>query len=278
MSSNKLYDAIIVGASEEGLAFCEQLLQKTKDAKIAIISKHFNFQTTKHTLEGVDKFEDEAVFSCYKHRVLGVYMQKNDAIFGKTIIIATGTTPIKSNLKNINIKYDIKDIKASKTSPAVVYGDDENAAKYALFVAKKFKYVYLGTKSLDLPFGTKLNKKIENTLNILHLPNCNIVACKNDKAGNLAEVQLDTYSTIKCNTLVMSLGRKPANIGIDKRMVKVDSEGYIVTKEFSETTETPNIFAIGGCAKNGSKRKVTEAVNLIINRLKLEKVEEEHNA
>ena len=85
--------------------------------------------------------------------------------------------------------------------------DDERKSvqKLALSLAKKFKYVYLGTKSLDLPFGAKLNKKIENTLNILHLPNCNIVACKNDKAGNLAEVQLDTYSTIKCNALVMSL-------------------------------------------------------------------------
>ena len=276
MTSNILYDVIVIGASEEGLIFCDQLLQKTKNAKIALISKHFNFQTAKQNLSGVDKFEDEAVFSYYKHRLLGVYMQKNEAIFGKVIVIATGTTPIKSTLKNLNIKYDIKDIKASKTTPAVVYGDDEYAAKYALSLAKKFKYVYLGTKSLDLPFGARLNKKIDNTANILHLPNCNIVSCKNDKAGNLAEIQLDTYSTIKCTALVMSLGRKPASAGIDKRMIKLDSDGYIVTKEFSETTEIPNIFAIGGCTKNSSKRKITDAINTIIKRHALEKIEEEN--
>ena len=47
-------------------------------------------------------------------------------------------------------------------------------------------------------------------------------------------------------------------------------------KKFSETTEIPNIFAIGGCTKNSSKRKITDAINTIIKRHALEKIEEEN--
>ena len=45
-------------------------------------------------------------------------MQKNEAkIFGKVIVIATGTTPIKSMLKNLILNMILRDIKASKPLP-----------------------------------------------------------------------------------------------------------------------------------------------------------------
>ena len=269
-NTNNLYDVIIVGASEEGLALCDQLNTKTKNAKIALVSKHFNFQTPKHNLANVDKFEKEVVFSYYKHRLLGVYFADKNAIFGKTIVLAVGSKPIKSSLKNTNIKYSLKEVKNAKHSPAVVFGDNDTAATYAITLSKKFKYVYLCTKSLELPYSSKLVKKIENIANILHLPNCNIVGCKNDKEGNLVEAQLDTYSSIRCAELIMSLGRSPEAPGIDKRMLKVDSEGYIITKEYNETTEIPNIFAIGACTKNSSKHKITNVVDTIIKRHNLD--------
>lgn len=266
MPTNQLYDVIVVGASEEGLALCEQLNAKTKNAKIALVSKHFNLQTPKHNLQNVDKFEQEVVFSYYKHRLLGVYFTNKDAIFGKSIVIATGSKPIKSTLKNPNIKYNLNNMKYNKAAPAVVFGKDNTAATYAISLAKKFKYIYLCFDSLDLKCDSKYLKKIENIANIVCLPNCNIIACKNDKDGNLAEIQLDTYSSIRCSALVMSLGRIPEKVCIDKRMLKTDAEGFIIVKENNETTEIPNIFAIGTCTKNHTKAKITAVANTIIKR------------
>ena len=268
-TKNKLYDVIIVGASEEGLNFCTQLKNKAPNAKIAFISKHFNFRTKKHNLEGVDIFEKEAVFSYYRQRLLGIYTADREGVFGKAIVLATGSKPTKSTFKNTNIRYNIEGIKPSKNTAAVVFGDSNLAASYAIQLAKKFKYIYLCSNSISLNCDSKYIKKIENIANIVHLPNCNITACKNDKEGNLSEIQLDTYSSIKCSTLVMCLGRSPEVSGIDKRIVKLDSEGYIVTKEFCETTEIPNIFAIGACTKN-SKTKILPVVNKLMSRLKLE--------
>jgi thioredoxin reductase len=274
MTTNQLYDVIVVGASEEGLALCEQLSNKTKNAKIALVSKHFNLQTPKHNLQMVDKFEQEVVFSYYKHRLLGVYFADRNAIFGKSIVIATGSKPIKSNLKNTNIQYNLNNIKYNKAAPVVVFGKDNTAATYAISLSKKFKYVYLCSDSLELECDNKYLKKIENIANIVCLPNCNIIACKNDKEGNLVEVQLDTYSSIRCNALVMSLGRMPEKVCIDKRMLKTDSDGFIIVKENNETTEIPNIFAIGTCTKNPTKAKITAVANTIIKRHSIELKEE----
>ena len=106
------------------------------------------------------------------------------------------------------------------------------------------------------------------------MPNCNIISCKNNKEGDLVEVQLDTYSSIKCMALVMSLGRIPENAGFLKRILTLDSEGYIVTKEFNETTRVPNVYAIGGCAKNGVKSRLLSTINHLIEKNKFKLTEE----
>jgi thioredoxin reductase len=145
------------------------------------------------------------------------------------------------------------------------------AVKYALALAKKFKYVYLCSNTLTLECDKKQLKKLEDTANIVHLPNCNVIGCKNGKDGSLIEVQLDTYSSIKCTALIMALGRIPDNSGFSNRMIEVDSEGYIVTKEFNETTIVPNVYAIGTCTKHGAKSRLLPTVNHLIekNRFKL---------
>ena len=265
MNPNQLYDIIVVGASAEGVAFCEKLLSKTKEVKVALISKHFK-HLTKQNLEGIDLIEQEVVHSNYRHGLLIVSLADSTNICGKTVIIATGSKPIKSTLKSANIYYNISDLKPNKNGQAVIWGNDALAVKYALKLSKKFKYVYLCNNSLILNCDTKLITKIENTANIVHLPNCNIIACKNNKEGNLVEVQLDTYSSIKCSALVMSLGRSPENPGISKKMVELDVDGFVKTKAFNETTKVPNIFAIGECTRHASSHSTTLTLNHIITR------------
>lgn len=270
MNLNQLYDIIVIGASVDGLSFCEQLLKKVSNIKVALVSKHFNLQTSKYSLEGIIKIEQEVIFSSFNRGLIGITLADKSTLFCKNVVIAVGTKPVKTSLKNCNIQYNLNDIKISKTTPAVVFGNDNIAAKYAIEMSKKFKYIYLCTSSFELDCESKYIKKIENIANIVHLPNCNIIGCKNDKDGNLVEVQLDTYSSIKCSTIVMSLGRLPDNSGLSKRMIDVDSNGFIKVKENNETTKVPNIFAIGDCIPVKNTRAISNVINTIISRNKFE--------
>lgn len=261
MPANQIYDVIVIGASEEGINFCSQLLDKTVGLKVALVSRSFNRPVD---IAGITKINKEVVFSSYTRGLLGLTLADRTQIFGLNIVVAVGTKPIKSNLKNCNIRYNLNGLKASKSTPAVVVGNDNLAATYALSLAKKFKYVYLCSNTVDLDCEAKYLKKIENTANIVHLPNCNVISCKNDKEGNLTEVQLDTYSSIRCTALIMSLGRTPDNSGLSKRMIEVDSEGYIKTKEFNATTVVPKIYAIGTCARSTAKNRLLPVINNLI--------------
>jgi thioredoxin reductase len=146
----------------------------------------------------------------------------------------------------------------------VVAGNNNLAVTYALTLSKKFKYVYLCSSTIELECDAKYLKKLENTANIVHLPGCNVVGCKNDHEGKLTEVQLDTYSSIRCSALVMSLGRTPDSSGLSKRMIETDADGYIVTKSFNTTTIVPSIYAIGACTRGGIKTRLLPIINHII--------------
>ena len=268
---SQLYDVIVIGASEEGISFCEQLLAKTTGLKVALVSRNFNRQVD---VAGLTKISGEVIFSTYNRGMIGLTLHDRTQVFGVNVVLAVGTRPIKSNLKNSNIHYNLLNIKASKTTPAVVVGNNNLAVSYALALAKKFKYVYLCSSSVELNCDAKYIKKLENVANIAHLSNCNIIGCKNDKDGKLVEVQLDTYSSIRCSTLVMSLGRVPDNPGLAKRMVEVDSNGYVITKEFNVTTVIPNIYAIGTCTKNGIKTRLGPVINHLIDVNNFKRVEE----
>lgn len=258
---NQLYDVIIIGASDEGINFCEQLLEKTVGLRVALVSKTFNKPIE---IEGLTKITGEVVFSSYNRGLIGLTLSDRTQIFGINVVVAVGTKPIKSTLKNNNIRYNLAGIKAAKSSVAVVVGNDNLAVTYALAISKKFKYIYLCSSTVDLDCEAKYRKKLENTANIVHLPNCSIISCKNDKDGKLSEVQLDTYSSIRCSTLIMSLGRTPDNSGLSNRMISVDSEGYIITKEFNTTTVVPKIYAIGTCTRGGTKNRLGPVINHLI--------------
>ena len=126
---DQLYDVIVIGASEEGISFCEQLLGKTTGLKVALVSKNFNRPVE---CEGLTKITGEVIFSAYNCGMIGLTLADRTQIFGVNIVVAVGTKPIKSTLKNPNIRYNLTALKPLKTSPAVVVGNDTLAVNYAL--------------------------------------------------------------------------------------------------------------------------------------------------
>jgi len=269
MLQNKIYDTIVIGASEEGIALCEFLSTKAVGFSVALVSKHFDYVGKNKSLSGIDLIRDEAVFSSYNHGLIKFNLKTNQAIFGKAAVIATGSKPTKASFKSNTIYYKASDIKTPmKNKQAVVYGDNKEVISYALALSKKFKYVYLCKPTLGFAGGEKLLTKLNNTANIVTLPGCNIVGIKNDKEGNLTEITLDTYDTIHCSALVMAIGRSPDVSGISKKMIDLDEQGYAITKAYNETTKVPNIYAIGECVRHNTKQSITGVGNALLSRNK----------
>lgn len=270
MQQNELYDIVILGASEAGITLCELIKVKSPETKIALVSKHFNNVKPTNKLLDTELITGESMLSSYNHGLIILTLKDRRLVVGKNVIIATGGKPIKATkdiFKNINVCYKPADIKnSSKHKPAVVYGNGAEAVSYSLALSKKFKYVYLCSMVFKLDCDTKLLKKLNETANIVHLPNCNIMSCKNDKDGNLSEVLLSTYDTIKCAALVLALGRLPDVSGINQKMIEIDQDGYVKINSLHQTTLVPNIYAIGECTRHDTKRSITTVCNHILGR------------
>ena len=263
---NELYDVVVLGASVEGIALCEYVKAKSPKTKVALVSRHFKFIKPNNKLADTVKIQGDSAFSSYNHGVVILTLKNRKTVVGKNLVIATGATPVRTtSLKNANICYNPRDLKdSSKTKPAVVYGSNSDAVSYALSMAKKFKYVYLCSKDMKLSCDAKLVKKLNATANVVYLPTCNIVSCKNNKEGHLSEITLDTYDTINCSALVLALGKTPDVNGIDTKMVELDQDKYIKTNTQHQSTKVPNIYAIGECTRHNTKRSITAVGSKLI--------------
>ena len=270
MQQNELFDIVVLGASNEGIALCEFIKAKSPATRVALVSKHFNFVKPTNKLLDTELVLGESAFSSFNHGLVILTLKDRRIVVGKNLVIATGGNPILGHAdkyKNKNICYNPRDIKVSaKNKPAVVYGNNADAVNFALAMAKKFKYVYLCSETFELKCEAKLFKKLNDVPNIVHLPNCHIASCKNDKDGNLVEVTLDTYDTIKCAALVLALGRTPNISGIDLRMIELDADKYVKINTQHQTTITPNIYAIGECTRHNTKRSITTVGNILLGR------------
>ena len=270
MQQNELFDVVVLGASVEGIALCEYLKTKSPELKVALVSRHFNFVKLTNKLLDTELILGESAFSSFNHGLVILTLKDRRIVVGKNLVIATGGNPIlgpADKYKNKNICYNPRDITISaKNKPAVVYGNNADAVNFALTMSRKFKYVYLCSETFDLKCDIKLLKKLNDTANIVHLPNCHIASCKNDKDGNLTEIALDTYDTIKCAALVLALGRIPDVNGIDLRMIELDEDKYVKINTQHQTTITPNIYAIGECTRHNTKRSITTVGNILLGR------------
>lgn len=264
------FDVIIIGATPHGLALAERL--SAAGLSVNLLSSNFIYKTPKYKIDAVTCTQGTAVFLSYSAGLLGVNYTTtlgNYSIFGYNIVLATGDKPIKSTLRNTNILYKAIDAPdKQKTASAVVYGNTDTAAEYALDLAKRFGYVYHCTKEFLLHCNPKIIKKLNETPNIVHLPSCNILSCRNDRDGKLTSIMLDTYATINTSTLIYATGRTPDMPTFTKRYIFTDSEGYAATNLNNESLLVPGIYAIGGLCKTFTNKDLKRVAEHIINKKK----------
>jgi thioredoxin reductase len=264
---NYQYDLTIIGDSKAGHEILNKVASNNT-IKIAFISKIFKSFTT-HDYLNVEYFKNEVIFTDYKNRLFGCYLDDGTRIYSTHIVIATGLAyaPLILNNKIVpDVFNNVDDIpKTAKNQPAVVICNRNNEVKFALDVAKKYKQVYLCTKDLTINNITAANnKKLANTENLIVLPNTSIAkAIVKDNA--LQKIELDSYSTLNCVAIYVKTAAKPDTNFVSNKLIEMDENGYLVTSENAESMLVPKCFAAGNCAKKYTK---TVAQNLITTILK----------
>lgn len=268
----KVVDVIIIGASKEGINTAIQLAKKNLKINIVIISKDFKKWTSKYPqFPNIYKIEQEAVYINFNRGLYGVFLQDNSKLFSCNLIIATETkmSPLKVKNKIITEVYNkITDApKPTPESQAVVIGQDDAAVKLAIAAAKKYLYVYLCAETLKLLCNKDLKEKFSKVKNIALLPSCKIINSSTDKEGNLKDITLDTYATIRCNVIFMIGQNEPDIAYIPTKFVSLDDSKAIITDEYNNSVKIPGIYAVGKCNANYKKSMVSKMCDMIIEKI-----------
>lgn len=263
---NRQVDVIIIGDSEAGNAAVKLIAAEKPTIKVAFISREFRSTTTRDYLN-VEYIKEEVIFTDYKNRLFGCYLKNGDRLYCTHLIIASGLkyAPLMLNNKQVPCVFNnTSDVpKTAKNQPAVVIGQNNNDAKFALAVAKKYKQVYLCTERLTLENITAANaKKLAEAENIVTLPNTTILKAIS-QVGVLTKVELSNYSTVTCSAIYIKTQAEPeVDFVSDKLMSK--EAGYLKTTNIGQSLLVPKCFAIGSCAAKSTKRMRQRMVEEIL--------------
>jgi thioredoxin reductase len=249
-------DIIIIGDSKEGHEAVKKIASAKPTIKIVFVSREFKKSTT-HDYLNVEYIKEEVTFLDYRNRLFSCYLKNGDRIYGTHLIVASGLnyTPLMLNNKRIPCVFNnTEDIpKVAKNQQAIVLGKNDADIKFAIAVAKKFKYVYFCMESLTPNITDKNIQKLINIENIVVLPNTAIA--KFTIADNaLSSVELNNYSTLTCSAIFVKTKATPDTTFVSNKLVSKDEAGYIKTTNSSQSLLVPKCFAIGSCTCKSTKK------------------------
>ena len=197
------------------------------------------------------------------------YLKNGDNIFSTHLVVASGLNyePLIINNENVpNVFNNADDITSfAKDQPALVIYNHEADAKFALEIAKKYKQVYVCTKTVNTAenIPTAVTKKLANAENLVMLPNTSIKKIVLDKNGVLQKIEFDNYSEISCSAIFIKTASKPAIDFIPKKLLSRE-EGYPMVKDNCESELAPKFFVAGNCLKKYTKAMEQKLVDSIL--------------
>lgn len=217
---------------------------------------------------GVEKFPYEEIQQIDLISPIKKIRTLNGEFSAKTVIIATGATNKKLNVKgekeNIGkgVSYcAICDGAFYKDKKVVVVGGGNSALEEALYLTKFVKKVYLihrrNAFRADKIIQERVlnNKKIELILNSTVVE---IIADRKVKSVLIKNVENEKITELKTDGIFPYIGICP-NVEMFGAQLKQDENGFIVTNEFMETS-IKGIYAIGD-VRNTPLRQVITAVS-----------------
>lgn len=263
---NSQYDIIVVGDSKHGNKVLKLLAASSKTLKIAFISRTFK-STTTHDFINVEYLKSEVTFVDYKNRLFGCYLANRDRLYCTHLVIATGLQyePLVINNKQVPNVFNTTDeiTKSARQQQAVVFATCDADVKFALQVAKKYKYVYFCTSSITPNITSKNMEKLANTENLVILPNTNIAKFK-AKENTLNTVELDNYSTLTCSAIFIKTKSIPEVFFIPNNIISRDENGYLITSKSLESILVPKCYAVGNCVRKNTEKMTSALVEAIL--------------
>lgn len=264
---NCQFDIIVIGDSKQGNETLAKLATNNTGIKIAFISREFK-STTTHDFLNVEYIKGEVTFTDYKNRLFGCYLTNGDRLYCTHLVLASGLkyAPLLVNNKRVpNVFNNTSEIdKLAKNQQAVVLGRYDTDVKFAATIAKKYKYVYFCTESLNTSISNSNMNKLMNIENLVVLPNTSISKFV-VKDGSLSSLELDNYSTLTCSAIFVKTEATPEVSFISDKLISRDTEGYLVTSKHLESTLVPKCYATGNCVRKNTKKMNLAMIDAILN-------------
>lgn len=263
---NRQFDVIVVGDSKAGNAMVKSIAGANRNIKVAFISREFKRSTTRDFLN-VEYIKDAVTYTDYNRGLFGCYLASGTRNYCTHLIIATGLgyAPFKIGNKIVPGVFNTANElpKTAKQQVAVVIGYQEADIKLAITLAKKYKYVYLCSKAMELDANTATLKKLNEADNLLVIQNVSPTKAIFEENA-LVSLVLDNYSKITCNAIFAITAATPETEFISEKIISKEN-GYLKTTDSSQSILVPKCFAVGNCACKSTKKMQLAMIDSVLN-------------
>ena len=204
----------------------------------------------------------------FSTKKLSAISDDGDNISAKTVIISTGASAKWLNIESEQ-RLNGKGVSACavcdgfffKNQDVAVVGGGDTAAEEALYLSKLTNKVYLIVRRDEMRASIIMQNRIKENDKIEILWNSEIseVLGKDYVEGiNVVNNVSNEIKIIKLNGVFIAIGHTP-NTDIFKKYLKMDENGYIITKPDSTETNIDGVFATGDAQDKIYRQAVTSA-------------------
>ena len=228
------------------------------------------------------KIISESVIRVQKQGNLFDVYTKNNIYQTKSIIVATGSTPNRLYVPGYD-EFWHKGISTCavcdgglpcyRNVPIAVVGGGDSACEEALHLAHTASVVYLIHRRDQLRASKIMIDRVMKNTKIKLIWNSEIKEINGNEHVESIKLtsndSIDSINIVNVRGLFVAIGHKP-NSGFISDLVQTDSNGYIITNEKKETTQT-GIWAAGDVQDPHYRQAITAAASGCVAALEVER-------
>lgn len=272
MKSNTKYDVIIIGAGPAGISASIYLKRANVNCLLLESDAPGGLLNKIHKIENYPGFTDDTgsilAFRMYSQvESLGIDLKiekvinikstngsyevftKNNTFVSKYIIIATGKTPKKLEIKNSE-KYEGKGISYCAVCDGALYrnkdiaivGGGNTAIDTANYMSNIANKIYIINRSSNLRADQKGQEEIKKLENVNVLYNTKLKDIIGDDTG-VQGVVLEDGTEINLSGIFVCIGQTNNSAFYQNLNLKTDNRGIVVDKDLKTTAN--NVYACG---------------------------------
>lgn len=272
MKSNTKYDVIIIGAGPAGISASIYLKRANVNCLLLESEAPGGLLNKIHKIENYPGFTDDTgsilAFRMYSQvESLGIDLKiekvinikstngsyevftKNNVFVSKYIIIATGRTPKKLEVKNSE-KYEGKGISYCAVCDGALYrnkdiaivGGGNTAIDTANYMSNIANKIYIINRSNNLRADQKGQEEIKKLENVNVLYNTKLKDIIGDDTG-VQGVVLEDGTEINLSGIFVCIGQTNNSAFYQNLNLKTDNRGIVVDKDLKTTAN--NVYACG---------------------------------